>query len=112
MCAVPLTLLIVGAVIATLGAAAVTVYAFRRRAHERDSCSGSVFSILYGIVLVVRNSAFRLGFGQPEGIELSAERLVSLSTIVPGLLFFEEFYGRGWRSSIRWLIRRSALMVE
>jgi sigma-B regulation protein RsbU (phosphoserine phosphatase) len=24
-------------------------------------------------------------------------------TIVPGLLLFEEFYGRGWRSSVRWL---------
>jgi sigma-B regulation protein RsbU (phosphoserine phosphatase) len=63
-----------------------------------------LFSILYGIVLVVRNSAFRLGFGQPEGIGRSVERLITVSTIVPGLLLFEEFYGRGWRSSIRWLI--------
>jgi phosphoserine phosphatase RsbU/P len=99
-----ITLLIVGAVIATLGAAAVTVYVFRRRAHERFLLWFGLFSILYGIVLVVRNSAFRLGFGQPEGIELSVERLISLSTSVPGLLLFEEFYGRGWRSSIRWLI--------
>jgi len=97
-------LLIVGAVIATFGAVAVTVYAFRRRAHERFLLWFGLFSILYGIVLVVRNSAFRLGFGQPEGIELSVERLINLSTILPGLLLFEEFYGRGWRSSIRWLI--------
>jgi sigma-B regulation protein RsbU (phosphoserine phosphatase) len=99
-----ITLLIVGAVVATLGAAAVTVYAFRRRAHEKFLLWFGLFSILYGIVLVVRNSAFRLGFGQPEGIEFSVERLISLSTSVPGLLLFEEFYGRGWRSSIRWLI--------
>jgi len=99
-----ITLLIVGTVIATLGAAAVTVYAFRRRVRERFLLWFGLFSILYGIVLVVRNSAFRLGFGQPEGIGLSVERLMSLSTIVPGLLLFEEFYGRGWRSSIRLLI--------
>jgi sigma-B regulation protein RsbU (phosphoserine phosphatase) len=99
-----ITLLIVGAVIATLGAAAVTVYAFRRRAHEKFLLWFGLFSILYGVVLIVRNSAFRLGFGQPEGVELSVERLISLSTSVPGLLLFEEFYGRGWRSSIRWLI--------
>jgi sigma-B regulation protein RsbU (phosphoserine phosphatase) len=99
-----ITLLIVGAVIATLGVAAVTVCALRRRAHEKFLLWFGLFSILYGVVLVVRNSAFRLGFGQPGGSELSIERLISLSTAVPGLLLFEEFYGRGWRSSIRWLI--------
>jgi phosphoserine phosphatase RsbU/P len=31
-------------------------------------------------------------------------RLVELATIVPALLLFEDFYGKGWRSSIRWLI--------
>ena len=98
------TLLIVGAVIATLGVAAATVYVFRRRIRERFLLWFGLFSILYGIVLVVRSSAFRLGFGQPETIGLSVERLISLSTIVPALLLFEEFYGRGWRSSIRWLI--------
>ena len=82
------SLLIVGAAIATLGAA-VTVYAFRRRTHERFLLWFGLFSILYGIVLVVRNSAFRLGFDQPEGIELTVERIVSFSTSVPGLLLFE-----------------------
>jgi phosphoserine phosphatase RsbU/P len=96
-------LLIVSTFIATLGGAAVTVYAFRWRRRERFLLWFGLFSILYGIVLIVRNSVFRLGFGQPQGIELSLERLISLSTIVPGLLLFEEFYGPGWRSSLRWL---------
>ena len=99
-----ITLLIVGVVVVTLGTAAVTVYVFRRRAHERFLLWFGLFSILYGLVLVVRNAAFRLGYGQPEGVELSVERFINLSTNVPGLLLFEEFYGRGWRSSIRWLI--------
>ena len=97
------TLLIVGTVIATLGSAAVVLYAFRRRVRERFLLSFGLFSILYGIALVVRNSAFRLGFGQPRNVGLSVERLLTLSMIVPGLLLFEEFYGRGWRSSIRWV---------
>jgi sigma-B regulation protein RsbU (phosphoserine phosphatase) len=96
-------LLIVSTFIATLGGAAVTVYAFRWRRRERFLLWFGLFSILYGIVLIVRNSVFRLGFGQPQGIELSLERLISLSTIVPGLLLFGEFYGPGWRSSLRWL---------
>jgi sigma-B regulation protein RsbU (phosphoserine phosphatase) len=97
-------LLIVGAVIATLGAAAIIVHVFRRRAHERFLLWFGLFSILYGTVLVVRNPVFRLGFGQPPEVWIVIERLLSLATIVPGLLLFEEFYGRGWRSSIRWLL--------
>ena len=97
------TLLIVGAVIATFGSSAVVLYAFRRRVRERFLLWFGLFSILYGIALVVRNSAFRLGFGQPRDVGLSVERFLTLSMIVPGLLLFEEFYGRGWRSSIRWV---------
>ena len=99
-----IALLIVGTVIATLGAAAIIVYVFRRRAHERFLLWFGLFSILYGTILVVRNSVFRLGFGQPDEVWISVERLLSLATIIPGLLLFEEFYGPGWRSSIRWLL--------
>jgi hypothetical protein len=55
-----------------------------------------LFSILCGTVLVVKSSGLRLAFGQPQSMGLSAERLISLSTIVPGLSLREEFYGRGW----------------
>jgi phosphoserine phosphatase RsbU/P len=99
-----IALFIVGTVIATLGAAAIIVHAFRRRAHERFLLWFGLFSILYGTILVVRNSIFRLRFGQPQELWIPIERLLNLATIIPGLLLFEEFYGRGWRSSIRWLL--------
>ena len=99
-----IALLIVGTVIATLGAAAIIVHVFRRRELERFLLWFGLFSILYGTILVVRNSVFRLAFGQPQEVWISIERLVSLATIVPGLLLFEAFYGRGWKSSIRWLL--------
>ncbi len=99
-----ITLLIVSTVIVALGAAAVTVYAIRLRHREKFLLWFGLFSILYGLVLMVRNSVFRLAFGQPQNIGLYVERLIAVSTVVPGLLLFEEFYGRGWRSSLRWLI--------
>ena len=99
-----IALLLISDVIATLGVAAVTLYVFRRRDRERYLLWFGLFSILYAIVLIVRNSAFRLGFGQPQAIGLAVDHLISLSTVVPGLLLFEDFYGRGWRSSLRWLI--------
>jgi len=99
-----ITLLMVSTVIVALGAGAVTVYAIRLRHREKFLLWFGLFSILYGLVLIVRNPVFRLGFGAPQNIGFSVERLISLSTIVPGLLLFEEFYGRGWRSSLRRLI--------
>lgn len=100
-----LSLLLISETIATLGVAAVILYIFRRRDREKFLLWFGLFSILYAVVLIVRNSAFRLGFGQPQAIGLAIDHLISLSTAVPGLLLFEEFYGRGWRSSLRWLTR-------
>ena len=97
-------LLLISEVIAALGVAAVTLYAFRRRDRERFLFWFGLFSILYATVLIARNSAFRLGFGQPQAIGLAVDHLISLATVVPGLLLFESFYGRGWRDSVRWLI--------
>lgn len=90
--------------IATLGVAAVILYGFRRRDREKFLLWFGLFSILYAVVLIVRNSAFRMGFGQPQTIGLAIDHIISLSTVVPGLLLFEDFYGRGWRASARWLI--------
>jgi phosphoserine phosphatase RsbU/P len=96
--------LLISNVIATLGVAAVTLYAFRRRDRERFLLWFGMFSILYATVMTVRNSAFQLGFGQPHTIGLAVEHFISLATVVPGLLLFEDFYGRGWHGSVRWLI--------
>jgi sigma-B regulation protein RsbU (phosphoserine phosphatase) len=99
-----ITHLMASTVIVALGAAAVTVYGIRLRHREKFLLWFGLFSFLYGIVLIARNSVFRLAFGQPQNVGVYVERLVALSTIIPGLLLFEEFYGRGWRSSLRWLL--------
>lgn len=61
-----IALLMVGTAIATIGATAIIVHIFRRRAPERFLLWFGLFSILYGTILVVRNSVFRLAFGQPQ----------------------------------------------
>jgi sigma-B regulation protein RsbU (phosphoserine phosphatase) len=99
-----IALLLISNVIATLGVAAVTLYVFRRREREKFLLWFGLFSILYATILIVRNSAFCLGFGQPQAIGLAIEHFISLVTVVPGLLLFEDFYGRGWHASVRWLI--------
>jgi sigma-B regulation protein RsbU (phosphoserine phosphatase) len=97
-------LLIVGTVIATLGSGAIVAHAFRRKSHDRVLLWFGIFAVPHGVILILRNPAFQLGFGAPTTFGRIAERLVAFWTIIPALLLFEEFYGKGWRSSIRWLI--------
>ena len=96
--------LIVGTVIATLGSGAIASQAFRRKSHQRVLLWFGLFAAPYGVILIVRSSPFQLGFGAPTTLGRFAERLVAFWTIIPALLLFEEFYGKGWRSSVRWLI--------
>jgi sigma-B regulation protein RsbU (phosphoserine phosphatase) len=97
-------LLIVGTMIATLGSGAIVTYAFWRKSHQRVLLWFGLFAAPYGAILILRSSAFQLGFGAPTTFGRIAERLVAFWTIVPALLLFKEFYGEGWRSSVRWLI--------
>lgn len=106
-----LILLMIGTVLATFGAAAIAVYVFRLRRRERYLLWFGLFSFLYGTGLIARTDDIRLGFGRPEGAWHDIVRLVSMSAIVPSLLFFEEFYGSGWRSSIRWLTVMYCVLV-
>ncbi|MCU1260754.1 MAG: serine/threonine-protein phosphatase [Bryobacterales bacterium] len=97
-------LLIMGTVIATIGLAAIVVHVFRWRPGERVLLWLGLFAVPYGLSLIVKTSPFQPGFGRQRSLWLFGERAIELSMTVPALLLFEEFYGRGWRSSIRWLI--------
>lgn len=97
-------LLMVGTVIATLGLVATVAHAFRRKSQQRVLLWFGLFAAPYGVILILRNSVFQLGFGAPTTFERIAERLLAFWTLVPALLLFKEFYGEGWRSSVRWLI--------
>lgn len=104
-------LLMIGTVIATIGLGAVAASAFRRKSHERVLLWFGLFAAPYGLTLILRSLPFQVAFGQPKTVGLFAERLVGFWTIVPALLLFEEFYGKGWRSSIRWLIGAYAVFA-
>src|SRR6202790_913955 len=97
-------LLIVGTVIATVGSGAIIAHAYWRKSHQRVLLWFGLFAAPYGAILVLRSSAFQLGFGAPTTFERIAERLVAFWTIIPALLLFKEFYGKGWHSSLHWLI--------
>jgi sigma-B regulation protein RsbU (phosphoserine phosphatase) len=86
------------------GLVALAVYVLRFRSKERDLLWIGLFAALYGADLALRNPIFQLSFGISHEIFLFAPRILNACSIVPALLLFEEFYGRGWHSLLHWVI--------
>lgn len=97
--------LLLGSVITSLGLAAIAAYAFRRRRSERILLWLGLFAGPYGLELITRNPVFRLSYGQPPRWWQFAESLIEFASVIPGMLLFQDLYGRGWRSIIAWLTR-------
>jgi sigma-B regulation protein RsbU (phosphoserine phosphatase) len=99
-----LPLVILGSIIAAIGVAALVVQLFRWRSRERVLLWFGLFAGPYGLRLLTNTIPFQMAFGEPPRSWLFVSRLVEFATIVPALLLFEDFYGKGWRSSVRWLM--------
>ncbi len=93
-----------GSVIAAIGFGALVVHMIRRRSRERFLLWFGLFACPYGVRLLTNTSTFQQAFGEPQRFWLFAGAFVDLALIVPALLLFQNFYGKGWRSSIRVLI--------
>jgi phosphoserine phosphatase RsbU/P len=63
-----------------------------------------MFACPYGIRLLANTSICHVVFGEPKRGWQFAGTFVDLALMIPALLLFQDFYGRGWRSSVRWLI--------
>ena len=99
-----LLLVILGSIIAAIGVAAVVVQLSRWQSAERVLLWFGLFAGPYGLRLLMNTIPFQMAFGEPQRFWPFVSRFVELATIVPALLFFEDFYGKGWRSSVRWAI--------
>jgi len=99
-----LPLLILGSIIAAIGVAAVVVQLSRWRSGERVLLWFGLFAGPYGLRLLANTIPFQMAFGQPQSFWPYVNKLVEFAIMVPALLLFEDFYGKGWRSSVRWLI--------
>jgi sigma-B regulation protein RsbU (phosphoserine phosphatase) len=99
-----LPLVMLGSVIAAIGFGALVVQVFRRHSRERFLLWFGLFACPYGLRLITNTSAFQLAFGEPQRFWLFVGAFVDLAMIVPALLLLQDFYGKGWRSSVRGLI--------
>jgi serine phosphatase RsbU (regulator of sigma subunit) len=63
-----------------------------------------MFACPYGIRLLTNNPICRQACGEPRLAWQFAGAFIDLASIIPALLLFQDFYGSGWRSSVRWVI--------
>jgi phosphoserine phosphatase RsbU/P len=99
-----LPLVVLGSIIAAIGLAAVLVQVFRWKSRDRVLLWLGLFAGPYGVRLLTNTISFQIAFGELHRYWPFASRLIEFATIVPALLLFEDFYGKGWRSSVRWLM--------
>src|SRR6516164_8633098 len=99
-----LLLLVLGSIIAAIGVAAVVVQLSRWRSAGRVLLWFGLFAGPYGLRLLMNTTQFQMAFGEQQSFWPFVSRFVELATIVPALLLFEDFYGKGLRSSVRWMI--------
>src|SRR5260370_1478881 len=82
----------------------IVVHLSRWQSGERVLLWFGLFAGPYGLRLLTNTTPFQMAFGDPQGVWPLVSKLVEFASLVPALLLFEDFYGKGWRSSVRWLI--------
>jgi sigma-B regulation protein RsbU (phosphoserine phosphatase) len=92
-----------------IGLAALSVHLLRLKSKDRSLLWFGLFITLYGLRSVSRHAIPRVLFEAPPAFWLYFDGIVSDVIVIPALVFFEAFYGRGWKSSLRWLLRAVAL---
>lgn len=104
-------LLVLASAILASGLAAMAAYAFAWKSNERILLWFGLFAAPYGLELLTRNPVFPLAFHQPPLWWLFIESLIEFGSIIPALLLLQDLYGKGWRSSLTWLIRIYSLFA-
>lgn len=91
-------------IIGFAGLAAIAVYLSRRRSKENSLLPFGFFCLLYAVRMLAFNGSFRLLFDVPPRVWNYLGYSIGQVILIPALLFLEAVYGKGWKSSVRWLI--------
>jgi phosphoserine phosphatase RsbU/P len=87
-----------------VGVAALAVHLLRRKVRDRTLLWFGLFVSLYGLRAIARLGMLRALFDAPPGFWRYWDSIIGNAILTPALLFFEEVYGRGWMSGLRWLL--------
>jgi sigma-B regulation protein RsbU (phosphoserine phosphatase) len=92
-----------GSAIFTVGLLSLCAYFASVLVRERILLWFGLFAAPYGLALVLHSTLNPVPDSPAELLLIVLRRLIGLAAIVPALLLFHEFYGKGWRLSSKWV---------
>ena len=92
-----------------VGLAALAVHLLRRKSRDRTLVWFGLFIFLYGLRSLSYHAITRSLFDAPTALWRYLDSIISNVIGIPALLFFECIYGRGWKSSLQWLLLAQAV---
>lgn len=93
-----------GVIISVIGLSALAVHFLASKSKERLLLWFSLFAGLYGIRLLGSMGTTHWLFGGSRLFWDYLHSFIDYLIVIPSVLFFEEIYGRGLKSSLRWLV--------
>lgn len=87
-----------------VGMAALAVHLLRLKSKDRTLLWFGLFIGLYGLRSLTRHFITRALFDLPSTFWSYTDSIISDIIVTPAILFFEEIYGKGWKSCVRWIL--------
>jgi len=87
-----------------VGLAALVLAVSRRRSKDRILLWFGLFALMYGVRELAKDRLIYAAFGEPVRLRLNLVAWLDFTIAVPIMLFAEEIFGKGWRSSMRWAV--------
>jgi sigma-B regulation protein RsbU (phosphoserine phosphatase) len=106
-----LLLVMAGTAIFTIGILSLCAHFASALSRERILLWFGLFAAPYGLALVYRSILVPGGNDWVDALVVAAGRLIALASSIPALLLFQEFYGKGWRLSSKWVLWSYALAL-
>ena len=92
-----------------VGLAALAIHLLRRKSKDRTLLWFGLFVALYGLRALPRHVITRALFDAPDEFWRYLDSVVSNVIVTPAMLFIEDVYGKGWKSSLGWLFWAQAV---
>jgi sigma-B regulation protein RsbU (phosphoserine phosphatase) len=96
--------------IATLGVAALALYALRRRATDLTALAFALFALMYAIRLAMATRTVQTGVSASGGSWRYVDAALTYAILPAGAWMGETLLGAGWRGSLR-IVRTVAVII-
>lgn len=101
--------IIFGTIIFVAGLAAILVFCVRRKLEAGLLLWFGLIALLYGVRELANADTVRLLVDTPETFWRYLIAFIGYVILIPFVLFFEQIYGKGWKSSLRGILWIQAL---